>query len=268
MQIVYLLRSGGKDDYERLMDNVGWMEFLRYPKHNLELRIAEQNSNRDRVGLSNQQWFTHQAPQGENLYGLSPDKHPNIKYICIVRNGREVVRSFFPFVNAINDQMRDLWGGFPPRMDTPQSALEMMITTAPDFYFGHAESWYAWRRQPNVLLLHFADVLKDRKGAVSKIARFLGIELKGGLLDVVLAKSSHSYMQARPEKFVNHAGYPGRTFVNVEQGKHIRKGGGRVDGAPEFFTADMNAQWEAAVKRYWGDKPGLAEWALNGGDLR
>jgi len=115
-QIVYLLRSGGKYDFERLIDEVGNMENMKYPEHSLETRITEQNVRRARVGLGNQQWFTHQSPGGKkDLYGLDPKKHPGIKYLCISRNGKEVVRSAFSYINALQKKGGTYGAAFLPR---------------------------------------------------------------------------------------------------------------------------------------------------------
>lgn len=41
-----------------------------------------------------------------------------------------------------------------------------------------------YRNDPNVLLLHYANVRKDLKGSVAKIADFVGVELSPEELDV------------------------------------------------------------------------------------
>jgi aryl sulfotransferase len=226
-QLVYLLRSGGKDDFELLWDEIGSMELMKYPEHLLEDRISEQNSRRKSVGLGNQQWFTHLAPGGKNeLYGLDPEKHPGIKYLCISRNGKEVVRSFFHFINAFSKPVRDLWGGVPFKLKLPQDALNA-IAGHSMWYFDHVELWWAVRNAPNVLLLHFTDVLSDKRGTVRTIAEFLGIELTEELLSVVLEKSSHKYMQKNSKKYIMYTGYPGKEVMVAEE--HVRQGGGAND---------------------------------------
>jgi len=267
-QMVYLLRSGGHYDFERLTDEIGNMQLMKYPEHLLEKRITEQNARRARVGLGNQQWLTHMAPGGKkNLYGLDPKKHPGIKYLCITRNGKEVVRSYFPFLNAYSKEGRDVWGGFPPPVKLPEDVLNLVLHHA-EFYFEHGEQWWDVRNAPNVLLLHFTDVLSDKKGTIEKIAEFLGIELTEELAAVVLEKSSHEFMQQNSKKYVQYIGYPGKEIVRVKEGKHIRKGGGKSDGAKDFFTPDMDAKWDAAVNKYWGHKPELIEWALKSGEVK
>jgi len=224
-QIVYLLRSGGKYDFERLIDEVGNMENMKYPEHSLETRITEQNVRRARVGLGNQQWFTHQSPGGKkNLYGLDTKKHPGIKYLCISHNGKEVVRSAFSYINAFTKEGRDVWGGFPPPMKTPQDLLDRLFAH-PEIYFEHGAQWWNVRNAPNVLLLHFIDVVSDKKGTIQNIAKSLGIELIEELAAVVFEKSSHEFMQQNSKKYISYIGYPGKEMMRVKEGIHIRKGG-------------------------------------------
>jgi len=227
-QIVRLLRRGGRDDDERLQNAAGTIELLKYPGHSLETRLAEQNAIRERSGLANQQWFTHQTPDNStaNMYGLDPAKHPSIKYVSIHRNGKEVVRSAMHFFNAHSSQFRAMWGGFPPPVPSPEDALDLFTNGVPALYFEHVAKWWAVRNAPNVLMLHFTDVIADKPGTVKRLAEFLGIELSEDLLAAVVEKSSHAYMQKRAHKFVVHFGRPGEEFQMVGEDVHIRKSGG------------------------------------------
>ena len=43
-------------------------------------------------------------------------------------------------------------------------------------FFGFLAAWWPLRHEPNVLLMHFADMKKDLPGSIRKVADFLGIE--------------------------------------------------------------------------------------------
>jgi len=111
----------------------------------------------------------------------------NLKYIAMSRNGLDVAASFTTFFSSHTDQLRNLWGGFPPDLSDHEISSE--ATTHPvvddllpggnlyDIYFNYVKSWWDYRNDPNVLLMHYADVRKDLRGHVQKIAKFLQVVL-------------------------------------------------------------------------------------------
>ena len=151
-QIVHVLKSGD-DDYLKVGDRdeqneaIGTMEMVRYPGQTLEERVAEETARRAKVPPP-MLWFSHKFPGGEGekeRVGIDPRKNPKIKYILITRNGREIVKSFFPFINAHTDKFRQMWGGFPPKWTRKEEALEFTTTEQPQFYFGYVKAWWEYR---------------------------------------------------------------------------------------------------------------------------
>ena len=49
--------------------------------------------------------------------------------------------------------------------------------TLAGLYFGYVKEWWPWRHEPNVLLLHYTDAKKDLGGVISKLAKFLNVQL-------------------------------------------------------------------------------------------
>ena len=41
-------------------------------------------------------------------------ERPKVKFICGVRNGKDVLASFYPFFGMHNETFRKWWGGAPP----------------------------------------------------------------------------------------------------------------------------------------------------------
>lgn len=256
-QIVHLLKHKGDDSYNHLQEHLGYMEMLRYPDDIVEERIARENKKRTPgVPMS---WFSHKFPNVNN-YGFNVKKHPKVKYIGIAREGKEVVRSLQPFINAHSKEQRAMWGGFPPPMDK-QGALKFITDDIPDFYFGYLEAWWAVRHEPNVLLLHFSDLKADLPGQVKRIADFLGID-PTAYVDKVLEKASFKYMKANPKKFLVRIG-KNLEFLAVDEGGHIRSG--ETGGLGSYFTAEMNATWDQANARHWGAAdPAMVAFASQG----
>ena len=63
------------------------------------------------------------------------------------------------------------------------------------FYFGYVKAWWPYRSDPNVLLMHYSDVRRDLKGWVSKLAKFLEVELTRAELDTVTERCSIEHMK-------------------------------------------------------------------------
>lgn len=50
-----------------------------------------------------------------------------------------------------------------------------IVAPAPMALATFVQGWWPHRHHPNVLMIHFADMKKDLKGIVAKIAKFLGM---------------------------------------------------------------------------------------------
>jgi len=268
--IVMLLRSNGFDEFQVMSDYFDTCEMLEHPEDTLEMRLNRNKRKRavaKEKGFRGFQLFTHKFP-GANpkLYGVDPEKNPDVKYIAIVRNGKEVIKSFLPFINSHREKFRKLWGGFPPKMAGPKEILKFVVDDLPDFYFGHLLAWWERKDRPNVLLLHYRNLRQDPSAVIQQIAQFLEIPVTPELLQTVLHKSSLEYMTnpSRPEKYVGLVGYPDDRFTITEAHRHIRPGGGRVDEADGYFTEEMSLKWEAAIQKYFGHDNKLIEFANYG----
>ena len=265
-QIVHLMRNNGTDDYSNVHDILGMIEFVYFPGDTLKDRIDRENKKREAAAVSGgavpMSWFSHGVPNERN-YGLNPTKNPTIKYLVTAREGKEVVRSFVPFLNGHTEESRTLWGGFPPPL-SKEDAVNMVSFDIPDFYFGFLKAWWPFRHEPNVLLIHYSDMTKDLKRQVERIAEFLDIDLSDPVVFAsVLEKSSFDYMKKNCHKYVSYMGRE-RNIIGIREGVHINKG--NTGGTSEFFTDSMNEVWERAVKTHFADAdPKMVEWASYGG---
>lgn len=279
--IVLLLRTQGWDDFERMTDYYGNCEVIKYPEEALEVRLAEDAEKRrvGRVqGFAGFHFFTHYSPSKSNttatttdaeLYGVEPRYNPHVKYLVLVRNGKEVIKSFYYFINAITQDVKELWGGFPPAFRSPKDAVKFVCDDYPQFYFGHLLAWWERKDLPNVLLLHYRNLRQNPAQGIRQIASFLDIPLTPELLRVVLHKSSLSYMSDpdRIEKYLLTMGYPGQQFSHVEKNGHIRREGGQLihpEQDDHFFSDAMTARWEEALHQNFGHDSALMEFALHG----
>ncbi|MEG4812282.1 sulfotransferase domain-containing protein [Microcoleus sp. F8-D3] len=68
-------------------------------------------------------------------------------------------------------------------------------------FFEFINSWWQVRDIPNVLLVHYADLIENKPNEVEKIAKFLDIEVDAECQEMILHKSSLEYMRENSEKF-------------------------------------------------------------------
>mmetsp|Transcript_5213 Transcript_5213/g.8907 ORF Transcript_5213/g.8907 Transcript_5213/m.8907 type:complete len:378 (+) Transcript_5213:195-1328(+) len=202
-----------------------------------------------------------------------------IKYLAMARNGLDVAASMTNFYSSHTDEFRKVWGGFPPDIsgedhaaDEPPAAVKDMLPTGPmaEIYFGYVKKWWAFRNDPNVLYMHYADVRKDLKGHVSKIAKFLEVDLNQNELDVVTKRCGIEHMKSLPDKF----GYKmplnlDKGLWDLEKDTIVKTGAmvntGEVGKGKAKFHPKVVEQWRKAEEDMLGDDPDLLNWARNGG---
>lgn len=169
--------------------------------------------------------------------------------------------------------------GFPPDIsgeehaaEEPPAAVKDMLPPGPmaEIYFGYVKKWWDFRNDPNVLFLHYADVRKDLKKSVSKIAKFLEVDLSPKELDVVTGRCSIEHMKKLPDKF----GYKmplslDKGIWDVEKDNIIKTGEmvnkGEVGKGKFKFHPKVVEQWKKAEEEAFGHDPDLLNWARNGG---
>jgi aryl sulfotransferase len=260
-QISHLLKNNGSDDYANLHDEWGFLELLQYPGQSIDERITSEKKKRKQGQPMS--WFSHQFPSEQN-YGFNATLHPNAKYLVSARNGKDIIRSFTSFINSFTKEYKSHWGGYPPRL-TKEAVLKMLVLDTPDFIFGHLQAWWQLRNEPNVLMLHYANLKADSPKEIRRIAKFMGdVELTDNLLATVVHKSSFQYMKENQDRMVTYFGPPHDRYASIEEGRHINTG--NTGDAEDFFTAEMDQMWDQGVKRWWSDAdPGMVEWIENGG---
>jgi hypothetical protein len=118
--------------------------------------------------------------------------HPKAKYICVLRNAKDVCVSFHRFVTSIKREapiditFDDLFNSF------------VAGETCHVDYFDHLLSCWSHRNDDNVLLVLYEDMKKDIRSVIKCLATFLNIEINETLLERTVTVSSFDYMkQAR-----------------------------------------------------------------------
>jgi len=204
-----------------------------------------------------------------------------IKYMAMARNGIDVAASMTPFYSAHTDRFRNLWGGFPPVIDEssydsdePPAAVKDILPGGPlgFFYFGYVKKWWEYRKEPNVILLHYSDIRKDLKGGVKRIAKFLDVDLNPKELNTVTERCGIEHMR-KANKFLYRlplnddpeALWDLEKDHIIKSGSFVKKGG--IGTGAAIFSDKVVAQWKKAEEDEFGHNPALLKWAREGGDF-
>ncbi|UYV68935.1 hypothetical protein LAZ67_6001700 [Cordylochernes scorpioides] len=94
-------------------------------------------------------------------------KNEETKYIYVLRNPKDVIVSYYYFLNGILETPLDL-----------DSAFELFLDGKLIYgdYFKDVKLWYEHRDDPNVLLVVYEKMKEDLEKSVMTIAKFLNIE--------------------------------------------------------------------------------------------
>lgn len=149
---------------------------------------------------------------------------PELKYVYVSRDGRDVALSLWNHHAKYSDQAyaeaNDTPGlvgdKFPQPPETFNEYWREWCTRGwfegehdgyPFWSHMHnVQSWWPYRNLPNVLFMHYADMKRDTKAAIAKIAEFLAIEADDALIDHVAAEVSIDVMRKDADNYVPDGG--------------------------------------------------------------
>jgi aryl sulfotransferase len=183
------------------------------------------------------------------------------KYIVVGRDARDVFMSLWNHYSNYTPQFMDLLNKTPGRVGAPMPEpptdmrafwREWISTGWFDWEsegypfwsnLRHVQSWWNFRHLPNILLVHYNDLLTDLSGELDRIADYLGIELtkrkRDGIAELVsFAGMKRDAEQINPDSHIAFKGGP-KTFINKGSNGRWR----------EVLTIDDLALYHAAAKR-------------------
>ncbi|WP_051056213.1 sulfotransferase domain-containing protein [Cylindrospermum stagnale] len=187
-QIVNLLVNG-HDNFEYLHDLSPWLEYTGAPLDE-KIELIEK--------LQNRRFLKSHLPFDALPY------YPEWRYICLVRDGRDVAVSLLNHLHAI---IPEIYLTSPLKLYNISSNFaefwEGWLETGKPYwdFFEFINSWWQVRNLPNVLLVHYADLIQNKPNWVEKIAKFLDIKVDAECQEMILHKSSLEYMRENSEKF-------------------------------------------------------------------
>lgn len=173
--------------------------------------------------------------------------HPNVKYIVVSRDGRDAFMSMWNhYYNTIRNQtepnfidnIRDFWNVW-----ITKSIFEWQNEGYPfhsPLYF--SQTWWDFRHLPNILFVHYNNLLSDLEGEIHRIAHYLEIEVSEELIPKIADAVSFDTMKVNADKVAGDFDWldgGGKKFINKGTNSRWR----------DVLTEDDLKQYAAAVEQ-------------------
>jgi aryl sulfotransferase len=211
-----------------VMETGPWFDGLIYDFAELSARLEAQTHRR--------YIKTHTPADGIPIFDTA-------SYIVVARDGRD---AFISWVNHMKHMRADLLGrlnaqamaqGIEPVMEFQGDIHEFFdrwITDAPPMR--HVATWWDLRTEPNVLFVHYNDLLANLDCEMRRIAAFLNIDIPAAHWPGVVDRCTFAHMRTDADKVGN--------FQRAFEG-----------GAESFLFKGTNGRWrevltEGELQRY------------------
>jgi aryl sulfotransferase len=156
----------------------------------------------------------------ERLFQLRAEAH-----------GMDDLAELPPMSAPIEDPAERFWASITNRAPSPEFASGL------EFVVRHARAAWSRRFQPNVVLVHYADLQQDLEGEMRRIAKRLGVDVPEQRWPELVEAAGFASMKARADALIPNAGQIWRDQT-------------------EFFHRGTSGQWrdvapDADGDRYW-----------------
>lgn len=217
MEQVILLRVNDGEQGDRVLgDAMPWVETLPQRPGGLHGFLA----GMPRPRLFNTHLPHHLTP------GVTTGRG---RFVCVARNPRDLAVSFFHHDRSKNDY-DGTWDQYFERFVTGQVHFGQ--------YFEHLRAWWVAAQSADHLMFVTYEAMKqDLRQVAGRVARFIGVDANGELLDRVVAGSTFAAMSKNPKTNLN--------WVPQREGRptHYRKG--VVGDWRSYFSDEQQARLDA-----------------------
>jgi aryl sulfotransferase len=132
---------------------------------------------------------------------------PDVKYLYIGRDGRDIAWSIFNFhytaLDPMYEALNDTPGRVGPPLPKPDNDVHKYYQEFVQWngypwweFWGSIRSWWDIRHLPNVMFLHYQNLKDDMEGMMRKIARFLDIPIDEQMWPEIVRHCTFEYMKA------------------------------------------------------------------------
>ncbi|WP_344260491.1 sulfotransferase domain-containing protein [Streptomyces sodiiphilus] len=153
---------------------------------------------------------------------------------------------YTPRLPVVPEDIRAFWRDYFTRSPFPWEANGWPYNSPTR----HLESWWGHRDEPNVLFLHFQDMLDDLDKEMRRVSAFLGIPVDEARWPALVKACTFSDMKATQDQV-----FPGRLAEALTSLEFFHKG--RNGQWQNVFTDEDMALYRAAVEPL---DPGMRAW--------
>lgn len=178
----------------------------------------------------------------EELVNVEKITNSGGKIICIIRNPKDQAVSLYhfaqlPLFESVRDEIPSTWPEFFERY----VAGELPLTSRqgewyPDYLLG----WYKHWNDPNVLFVHFEELKKDFTKEITRIGKFLDVNLSQERTAEIAERNSFQVTKESSEKEVGSA----RSLLN-EVGFYRK---GQVGSWKDVFTVAQSELMDKLIE--------------------
>lgn len=225
MHIAFQVAELGRGEFEDILDVIPWADC---PNQETTIALADPRPmQRSRSGL--RVIKTHARAQFVPY-------HEDAKYICVVRDPKDVIVSGYHFFGAM------LLGPLMPSVDT---WVRHCTSDQSVFHPWHefTAGYWNWRHRPNVLFLTYEAMQDDPVGTIRRIAELMEVNLTDEEVERVRHLTSFQHMKAIDHKF-----YPGEVTPFARPGGAMIRSG-RKGSSAELLTPAQQAQIDSWCKQ-------------------
>jgi hypothetical protein len=243
--IIYNLLTNGDQNFKHISEYSPFFEII----HIWDLESGSRDGKLKAHYEANNQRLGRRVFNTHLRWEMMP-KEPNMRYIYVVRNGKDVALSFFQHLSNQDDA--DCFNGNLADFVKQWSNGETPFGN----WIHHLQSWMrAYQAQGShgpILLLRYQDLVSDPLACILRIVNHLGLSTSEERTQELLQYVSFSYMKAHQEQYMPIS-------VPWKEGySFLRKG--QVGDSENYFTEEHNAVYDAMIQRMFAEQGGVPAW--------
>ncbi|XP_078504650.1 amine sulfotransferase-like [Lissotriton helveticus] len=120
-------------------------------------------------------------------------KNKKTKIIYVTRNPKDNMVSYYHFGNMMRESIEE-----PTVMLEEHFEKYCTGKVVGGSWFDHVKGWHTHKGDFNILFLHYEDMMKDLRGAILKICRFVGKDLDDQTVDAIVERATFKNMKNDP----------------------------------------------------------------------
>lgn len=255
--IIYNLLSNGNQNFKHISDYSPFFEIEKnwvVPKEgehgDIEMKDMYEDNHRQ---LNWRVFNTHLR------WDMMP-KEPNMRYIYVVRNGKDVALSFFQHLSNQDDS--DCFTG--SLLDFVSEWCDGKIPFGN--WINHLQSWMdAYQKynsvvmdgaaRPVILLVRYEDMIQQPLKCVLRIIQHMELNISTERAQELLQYVSFDYMKAHKVQYmpISVPWKEGYSFIR----------NGKVGDSANYFTEEHNAAYNKMIQRIFDETGGLPQWLID-----